>query len=320
MSPEVELSNLYDYERIQADETAHYYYHPDHLGSASWITDSSGKAIQHLQYLPFGETRVDQRATGSNWSTRYSFSAKEKDEESGYSYFSSRYYDSEISIFLTIDPKSASHPMTNNYMYCLGNPLRLVDPNGEDEYEFDDFGYIRKVAESDYDSFHKIDENGNRIEGSSLTFDKKIIEGDITEHPSSVLPDAQMFSVNDADAAGTLFEHLASNTSVEWGMANTESEDCTTFIGTNHDKTMNSIRSIVKNLGYDIERMVHNHPNDINSVSDKDNAGTIGNFKTQFFNWTKSHGYTRYDSSTPYVDTKGDSHIPLPHEIIVRPK
>jgi hypothetical protein len=24
---------------------------------------------------------------------------------------------------------------TNNYMYCLGNPLRLVDPNGEDEWE-----------------------------------------------------------------------------------------------------------------------------------------------------------------------------------------
>jgi hypothetical protein len=26
----------------QTPETAHYFYHPDHLGSASWITDSAG--------------------------------------------------------------------------------------------------------------------------------------------------------------------------------------------------------------------------------------------------------------------------------------
>jgi RHS repeat-associated protein len=128
MSPEVELSNLYDYESIQTAETAHYYYHPDHLGSASWITDSSGKAIQHLQYLPFGETRVDQRKT--SWSTRYSFSAKEKDEESGYGYFGARYYDSDISIWLSVDPMASKYPSTSAYAYCNNNPIILVDPDG----------------------------------------------------------------------------------------------------------------------------------------------------------------------------------------------
>ncbi|MBR5029193.1 MAG: hypothetical protein IKX51_08235, partial [Bacteroidales bacterium] len=32
-----------------------YYFHSDHLGSASWITNGSGLPVQHLLYLPFGE-------------------------------------------------------------------------------------------------------------------------------------------------------------------------------------------------------------------------------------------------------------------------
>ena len=35
-------------------EPALYYYHADHLGSATWITDSLGNPAQFLQYLLFG--------------------------------------------------------------------------------------------------------------------------------------------------------------------------------------------------------------------------------------------------------------------------
>ena len=43
-------------------------------------------AIQHLQYLPYGELFVEQRKDVP-YVTPYKFSAKEKDEETGYSYF-----------------------------------------------------------------------------------------------------------------------------------------------------------------------------------------------------------------------------------------
>ena len=65
-----------------------YFYHSDHLGSASWITDSGGQAIQHLQYLPYGEPYINQRTSGYN--ERYTFTGKEKDEETGYGYFGAR--------------------------------------------------------------------------------------------------------------------------------------------------------------------------------------------------------------------------------------
>jgi hypothetical protein len=65
------------------DETDLYFYHSDHIGSSSFITDASGISTQHLQYLPFGELFVEQRGN-ANYFTPYKFSAKEKDEETSY--------------------------------------------------------------------------------------------------------------------------------------------------------------------------------------------------------------------------------------------
>ena len=108
-----------------------YFYHPDHLGSASWITDSAGRPVQHLQYLPWGENFVDRRSSTFD-GARFTFSAKEKDAETGYSYFGARYYNSDLSIWLSVDPMSDKYPSLSPYVYCANNPIKLVDPNGEE--------------------------------------------------------------------------------------------------------------------------------------------------------------------------------------------
>jgi len=121
-----------------APETNLYFYHPDHLGSSSFITDATGYAVQHLQpacrsfgagrYLPFGETFVDQQ---NGYDSRYTFSAKEKDDETQYSYFGARYYDSDLSVWLSVDPMAGKYPNSSPYLYCENNPVVYVDPNGE---------------------------------------------------------------------------------------------------------------------------------------------------------------------------------------------
>jgi RHS repeat-associated protein len=122
------IRNIEIYQTVQNPEKEAYFYHPDHLGSASWITDADGKAIQHLQYLPFGERLLEQRT--ADWSSRYTFSGKEKDEESGYSYFGARYYNSDIYIWLSPDPMSDNYPSLTPYAYCANNPIVLRDPTG----------------------------------------------------------------------------------------------------------------------------------------------------------------------------------------------
>ena len=123
------LTGLFDWQDSVQPETDCYWYHPDHLGSASWVTDADGSAVQHLEYLPWGEDLVDQRLNSFD-GVRYTFSAKEKDTETGYSYFGARYYNSDLSIWLSVDPMTDKYPSTSPYAYCRNSPIRLVDPNG----------------------------------------------------------------------------------------------------------------------------------------------------------------------------------------------
>ena len=79
---------------------AHIFYHFDHLGGANWITDGYGNPVQHLQYLSFGEPFVDQHPAG--YQERYTFTGKERDEETGYGYFGARYMDHELMTSFTV--------------------------------------------------------------------------------------------------------------------------------------------------------------------------------------------------------------------------
>ena len=126
--PELQVIN--DLAEVSADEPESdiYYYHSDHLGSSSWITDASGDVNQHLQYLPFGEDYIYQRT--NSWNIPYTFSGKEKDAETGYSYFGARYYDSDISVWLSVDPLSDARPTISPYNYVQWNPLNRIDADG----------------------------------------------------------------------------------------------------------------------------------------------------------------------------------------------
>jgi RHS repeat-associated protein len=111
-----------------------YIYHSDHLGSSAFLTDASGDPTQHLQYMPFGETFVEQRSITSYY-TPYTFSAKERDTETGYSYFGARYYDADISVWLSVDPMSDEHADYNPYAYVYNMPTNLIDPFGLDTFQ-----------------------------------------------------------------------------------------------------------------------------------------------------------------------------------------
>ena len=93
-------------------------------------------------------------STTAHWSLftahwTYTFSAKEKDVETGLSYFGSRYYSSDLSIWLSVDPMSAKYPSLSPYTYCADNPVKLVDPNGEEVWipGVDEKGNVTYTAE-----------------------------------------------------------------------------------------------------------------------------------------------------------------------------
>ncbi len=144
------LSDDYIDELFTEDEA--YYYHTDHLGSSTEIVHKE-KIIQKLEYLPFGELWSDKRYSGS-WEAPYTFSGKERDSETGFSYFGARYYDSDMNIWLSVDPMLDALPYLSPYVYCSNNPIGRVDPDGrlDDDY-FNQYG---KYLGSDNSSTDKV--------------------------------------------------------------------------------------------------------------------------------------------------------------------
>jgi RHS repeat-associated protein len=92
-------------------------------------------SVFRAPFDPFGELRYSSRTTLLSNYTRYTFFGKERDSESGYSYFGARYYDSDISIWLSVDPMAGNTPGVFPYAYCINNLIRLIDPDGQDWYE-----------------------------------------------------------------------------------------------------------------------------------------------------------------------------------------
>ena len=90
----------------------------------------------------------------------FTFSAKEKDSETGFSYFGSRYYSSDLSIWLSVDPMSGKYPSLSPYVYCADNPIKLVDPNGEEigEYRAWNGNLLGTDGKNDWNIFFVSDE------------------------------------------------------------------------------------------------------------------------------------------------------------------
>ena len=148
-----------NFQEGDAYEKMQFYYHPDHLGSSSYITNLNGEVVQHIEYVPFGEVFVEER--NNIWNTPYLFNAKEFDEETGLYYYGARYYDPRLSLWISVDPLSIFDPHNeenyiegehnggvfnnnnlNSYSYCYQNPIILTDPNGKQVF-FND--YINKL-------------------------------------------------------------------------------------------------------------------------------------------------------------------------------
>ena len=82
----------------------------------------------------------------------FTFSAKEKDSETGLSYFGSRYYSSDLCIWLSVDPMSDKYASLSPYVYCADNPVRLVDPNGEEVWIPDPDGNLIAQENDNYET------------------------------------------------------------------------------------------------------------------------------------------------------------------------
>jgi RHS repeat-associated protein len=104
-----------------------YYFHSDHLGSTTILTNQSGSVVERTKYDPWGEV-LDG---GSK--SKYLYTGQEKDQETNLHYYNARYYDPHIRRFTQPDDiiQNLYDPQyLNRYAYVRNNPLKYTDPTG----------------------------------------------------------------------------------------------------------------------------------------------------------------------------------------------
>ncbi len=125
------------------------FFHSDHLGSTSVMTDLSGAVVSDTVFYPYGSTRHEERPL--RWfDGNYKFAGKERDIESHLDYLGARYFDPDLARFLSVDPVFAdfdaivmqfhsidsaargrhSPQQLNLYSYAGNSPASNVDFNG----------------------------------------------------------------------------------------------------------------------------------------------------------------------------------------------
>jgi RHS repeat-associated protein len=113
------------------------YFHTDHLGSISVITDENGNVLERLSYDAWGKRRFPNGSddpTGSitSQSTR-GFTGEEELQVSGLVHLNGRVYDPLLARFTSADP-TVTDPLNpqgwNRYSYVGNDPLAFTDPNG----------------------------------------------------------------------------------------------------------------------------------------------------------------------------------------------
>ena len=109
-----------------------FFYHSDHLGSTSYITDDKANITQYDAYLPYGELLIDEHSSSED--LPYKFNGKQFDDETGLYYYGARYMNPMASIWYGVDPLAEKYINIGSYIYCHSSPIMLIDPTGEGDY------------------------------------------------------------------------------------------------------------------------------------------------------------------------------------------
>lgn len=149
------------YVDMSGESLVYMFFLTDHLGSVRVVVSESGDVVQTNQYYPFGDLIEDVRLNPGNSDNRFRYTGKELSDETGLYDFSARYLNARLGRFTTIDPLAEKNPHISPYLYCNNNPVRFIDPNGMDWYQYmDEEGHAHTMWFMSQDKAFR-DANGN---------------------------------------------------------------------------------------------------------------------------------------------------------------
>ena len=259
----------------------------DHLGSVRSVIDGdTGTVVETNDYYPFGKriqvtAPVSEPVGGSLYAAesvvapvapatsvastsspnRWRFSGKEDQSFLGASIplldFGARMYNPAIARWTAADPLSEKYYGISPYVYCLGNPISVIDPDGMDIWTMDEKGNVVWVKESDDHRLYYVNNNGVWSDDYVSVSDRSILD-DLTKTEAKVDGGAKVSSHTSKTGINDIFKvfkFASDKTKVEWAV---HRNGDTYTIGTGHNSySASSWEDYAKNKP---NATVHSHP------------------------------------------------------------
>ena len=151
-------------ERLQGDygymdSTGNYHYYiKDYQGNVRAVIDHFGTLEEVNNYYPYGAL-MGGGTVNNPGIQPYKYGTKELDRQNGLDWYDSqaRMYDPLLGRTPTMDPLAEKYYPISPYAWCGGNPLRFIDPNGEEIINGDgevlkwetELEYLNKLSQQD---------------------------------------------------------------------------------------------------------------------------------------------------------------------------
>ena len=259
----------------------------DHLGSVRSVIDGdTGTVVETNDYYPFGKriqvtAPVSEPVGGSLYAAepvvapvapatsvastsspnRWRFSGKEDQSFLGASIplldFGARMYNPAIARWTAADPLSEKYYGISPYVYCLGNPISVIDPDGMDIWTMDEKGNVVWVKESDDHRLYYVNNDGLLSDDYVSVSDRSILD-DLTKTEAKVDGGAKVSSHTSKTGINDIFKvfkFASDKTKVEWAV---HRNGDTYTIGTGHNSySASSWEDYAKNKP---NATVHSHP------------------------------------------------------------
>jgi RHS repeat-associated protein len=103
----------------------------DYLGTVRDLVSSAGVVQNHIKYDSFGNVTAQSNLAVRS---RFGFTGREFDSETGLYYYRSRYYDSVVGRFISEDRIGFAGGDTNLSRYVRNNVLNFTDPTGNNGF------------------------------------------------------------------------------------------------------------------------------------------------------------------------------------------
>lgn len=226
------------------------HYLRDHLGSVRSVIDGdTGTVIETNDYYPFGKRipvtnsvaePVEATTQSATSPDRWLFSSKESQSFLNASIplldFGARMYNPVIARWTASDPLSEKYYGISPYVYCLGNPISIIDPNGMDIWTMDEKGNVVWVKESDDHRLYYMNNDG-LLSDDYVSVSGRSILDDLTKTEAKVDGGAKVSSHTSKTGINDIFKvfkFASDKTKVEWAV---HRNGDTYTIGTKHDSS-----------------------------------------------------------------------------------